>query len=211
MSDIKEQILSKNKIRNKTLVSFLFFFLFIAGCIAGWKWLQHQPKDSGALRPLRAVLNTNENIFSFFISNNHQAKSYPAAAAESRVRVNGDAGMDNNFNPLTWKLQLVRKPGDTLLLSIDDIKALPKTDIIFDFKCIEGWSQVTHWGGVTFSDFVKKYSLDEATIEERFADTRDTLCYATHDNQSAVYGLLETLADLAIVVGGYNSSNTCKR
>ncbi len=63
------------------------------------------------------------------------------------------------------------------------------------------------------SDFLKqvmlvKYNLDENTIEERFADTRDTLCYATTDNQSAVYGLLETEADLAIVVGGYNSSNT---
>jgi 4-hydroxy-3-methylbut-2-en-1-yl diphosphate reductase len=42
----------------------------------------------------------------------------------------------------------------------------------------------------------------------RFADTRDTLCYATNDNQGAVYGMLETPADFAIVVGGYNSSNT---
>ena len=54
----------------------------------------------------------------------------------------------------------------------------------------------------------KKYALTEGNIEERFADTRDTLCYATNDNQSAVYGLLEQNADLAIVVGGYNSSNT---
>lgn len=45
-------------------------------------------------------------------------------------------------------------------------------------------------------------------IRDHFADTRDTLCYATNDNQSAVYGLLQTPADLAIVVGGYNSSNT---
>jgi 4-hydroxy-3-methylbut-2-enyl diphosphate reductase len=45
-------------------------------------------------------------------------------------------------------------------------------------------------------------------IEEHFADTRDTLCYATLDNQSAVTGMLDTPADLAIVVGGYNSSNT---
>ncbi len=44
--------------------------------------------------------------------------------------------------------------------------------------------------------------------EVRFADTRDTLCYATNDNQTAVSGMLETKADLAIVVGGYNSSNT---
>ncbi|MGG9971909.1 4-hydroxy-3-methylbut-2-enyl diphosphate reductase [Ferruginibacter sp. SUN002] len=55
---------------------------------------------------------------------------------------------------------------------------------------------------------IKTYSLTTASIEERFADTRDTLCYATNDNQTAVYGLLQTEADLAIVVGGYNSSNT---
>lgn len=52
------------------------------------------------------------------------------------------------------------------------------------------------------------YNLTDATIGERFSDTRDTLCYATNDNQTAVTGLLETPADLAIVVGGYNSSNT---
>jgi 4-hydroxy-3-methylbut-2-enyl diphosphate reductase len=55
---------------------------------------------------------------------------------------------------------------------------------------------------------IKHYDLTEESIAERFADTRDTLCYATNDNQSAVYGLLETQADVAIVVGGYNSSNT---
>ena len=52
------------------------------------------------------------------------------------------------------------------------------------------------------------YQLDESQIGERFADTRDTLCYATNDNQSAVTALLNTPADLAIVAGGYNSSNT---
>jgi 4-hydroxy-3-methylbut-2-enyl diphosphate reductase len=55
---------------------------------------------------------------------------------------------------------------------------------------------------------MQHYGLNEETIEERFADTRDTLCYATNDNQTAVNGLLETDADLALVVGGYNSSNT---
>ena len=52
----------------------------------------------------------------------------------------------------------------------------------------------------------KKYGTE--SIATHFADTRDTLCYATNDNQSAVIGMLNTEADLAIVVGGYNSSNT---
>lgn len=53
---------------------------------------------------------------------------------------------------------------------------------------------------------LKKYG--ETNLKNHFADTRDTLCYATNDNQQATYGLLEQDADLAIVVGGYNSSNT---
>ena len=55
---------------------------------------------------------------------------------------------------------------------------------------------------------IKKYELTSENIDERFADTRDTLCYATLENQQAVTGMLQTDADLAIVVGGYNSSNT---
>ncbi|MBK6818965.1 MAG: 4-hydroxy-3-methylbut-2-enyl diphosphate reductase [Bacteroidetes bacterium] len=65
----------------------------------------------------------------------------------------------------------------------------------------------------SIADYLKRvmlnhYALDADTISSRFADTRDTLCYATNDNQSAVMGLLHTEADLALVVGGYNSSNT---
>ncbi len=53
---------------------------------------------------------------------------------------------------------------------------------------------------------VDRYGED--SIDEHYTDTRDTLCYATNDNQQATYGLLKQPADLALVVGGYNSSNT---
>ncbi|MDX2173458.1 MAG: 4-hydroxy-3-methylbut-2-enyl diphosphate reductase [Bacteroidota bacterium] len=56
------------------------------------------------------------------------------------------------------------------------------------------------------SVMIEKFGEDD--IKNHFADTHDTLCYATNENQDATYGLLETDADLAIVVGGYNSSNT---
>ena len=45
---------------------------------------------------------------------------------------------------------------------------------------------------------------DDANV----ADTSDTLCYATKENQDATEALIASGADVAVVVGGYNSSNT---
>jgi 4-hydroxy-3-methylbut-2-en-1-yl diphosphate reductase len=63
------------------------------------------------------------------------------------------------------------------------------------------------------ADYLKQvmvlhYHLTPERVEEHFANTRDTLCYATNDNQDATYALLEYAADFAVVAGGYNSSNT---
>jgi 4-hydroxy-3-methylbut-2-enyl diphosphate reductase len=55
---------------------------------------------------------------------------------------------------------------------------------------------------------MQKFGLVESNAGEHFADTRDTLCYATNDNQTAVKHLLDTEADLAIVIGGRKSSNS---
>lgn len=88
-------------------------------------------------------------------------------------------------------------------------------DVKKDFERIGVVNQTTMLASDTqaIADFLKqtmidKYHLSSANIENHFADTKDTLCYATNDNQGAVTGLLETKADIAVVVGGYNSSNT---
>jgi 4-hydroxy-3-methylbut-2-enyl diphosphate reductase len=90
--------------------------------------------------------------------------------------------------------------------NFDPAKDLQKIGVVNQTTMLASDTQ-----GIT--DFLKQvmithFNLDSSNLEERFADTRDTLCYATNDNQSAVYSLLSQEADLAIVAGGYNSSNT---
>jgi 4-hydroxy-3-methylbut-2-enyl diphosphate reductase len=61
------------------------------------------------------------------------------------------------------------------------------------------------------ADLMREALMDrygEADVQEHFADTSDTLCYATNENQNATQALIEDGADVGIIVGGYNSSNT---
>ena len=86
-------------------------------------------------------------------------------------------------------------------------------DVTKDLERIGVVNQTTMLASDTqaIADYMKQIMISKynpAAIGEHFADTRDTLCYATLENQQAVSGMLQTGADLAIVVGGYNSSNT---
>lgn len=86
-------------------------------------------------------------------------------------------------------------------------------DVLNDLQRIGVVNQTTMLASETqgIADFLKQTILahyPNDTETARFAETRDTLCYATNDNQTAVQGMLEEEADFAIVIGGYNSSNT---
>jgi hypothetical protein len=184
----KDDILTAAQVRNKTLLSLLFLILFLGACLASWKWLHMQPREQAALKPLRKALDVNESVFTGLFSDYHLTKTFPKEMAVPRVRVNGDVGLSEDFDPSTWQLKVIKSPGDTLFLSLDEIKKLSKTDIIFDFKCIEGWSQVTHWAGVRFSDFVKKYELDEqAQLQFTGLETPDDEYYVGIDTKSMMH------------------------
>ena len=106
-----------------------------------------------------------------------------------------------------------REPGEFYTLFQGQYS--PGFDVTTDLQRVGVVNQTTMLATETqaIADYIRQvmidtYQVDEASAGERFADTRDTLCYATNDNQTAVSGMLREPADLAIVVGGYNSSNT---
>lgn len=176
----------------KTIISFFFFFILSGTAIWGWRWLQRQPLDGGIRggipQPLRDGLDKNEKIFNGLLKDQHLAKTYPRSMAAKKARVNGDVGMGDDFDPETWAMYVLRDNGDTLTIKLDDIKKLPKTEFVFNFKCIEGWSQITWWGGVKFSDFVKAYGLEhEANMKYLGLSTPDEEYYVGIDMPSALH------------------------
>jgi hypothetical protein len=44
-----------------------------------------------------------------------------------------------------------------LLLTMEDVLELPRHELVTQFKCIEGWSQIVHWAGIRMVDFLEAY------------------------------------------------------
>ncbi|MES3017906.1 MAG: molybdopterin-dependent oxidoreductase, partial [Bacteroidota bacterium] len=101
---------------------------------------------------------------------------------------NGKIGLGQAIDTQSWMLSVRRGSGQTLQISLDELKALPKSDIIFDFKCVEGWDQIQHWGGVTFQDFVNHYRLGaEIKMEYVGLETPDKKYYVGIDMESMLH------------------------
>ena len=163
MIEEKEKEFSR-LVRVRTIRSFAIFFLAIFASYGIYKWIVTGKKDEKAYAPFRKVMDFNSEVFATKYDDPALTKEFSKSIATRRVRYNGDIGLKNN-DTAGWILKVVRfskftpQPSDTLRISLNEIKALPKTDVVFNFKCIEGWSQITWVSGVRFSDFAKKYNI----------------------------------------------------
>jgi len=193
---VKKELTIEQKINRRNFISLGAFTVFAAGAFEGWRWLYKSPNETAGItaeahKPLRKAFNKTELFFRRVVFNeNHLVKTYPKEMATKRVRYNSDIGIEakNKFDPAAWKLQVIKKGGEILQVSIDELKALPKTEIVYDFKCVEGWDQIQHWAGVKFSDFIKHYQLDEYTKMEYVGmETPDKGYYVGLDMPSAMH------------------------
>ena len=189
-----ETPLSQQKINRRNFVSFAGFIGFNAVAYGAWRWLYNSPAEArgvtaGARKPLRKALNQTELLFRNTFSPNHLVKTYPKEMAAKNVRVNSNIGNnDPTFDPATWQLTVIKSNGSKLYVNMADIKALPKTEIVYDFKCVEGWDQISHWGGVRFLDFMAHYNLEEETrLQYAGLATPDKKYYVGIDMPSAIH------------------------
>ena len=165
MKEIIVDDATAKKYARRSVLAFVIFFFLLFAAYKAWHWLYTLPLDNGIKggiqQPLRNGLTANEKIFQGIFNQNKLITEYDKTLAVKKVRVNGGLGLDTAFDAAAWKLEVIKSNGDTLHISLDELKQMPKTEVVFNFKCIEGWSQITWWGGVRFSDFAKKYGLDK--------------------------------------------------
>lgn len=145
------------RIKRRTFISFSVFTLAGTAGYGLWHWFRSLSRNDNRLSWLsRKVLRFNERVNSKFYSNGHLAPEYPKSMAVAKPRLNGYAGMSKGFDPASWILQ-VQSDKTAITVTLEELKSLPKTEIVFDFKCIEGWNEIVHYGGVRFSDFLRHY------------------------------------------------------
>lgn len=99
-------------------------------------------------------------------------KSSPTNAGSPPPDPGAAPSLADRFNQMAQKLNRRRERGDDvagpsdsalydgtpgLLLTMDDLAQLPRTELVTQFKCIEGWSQIVQWSGFRMRDFIDAY------------------------------------------------------
>lgn len=184
----------ERQIKRRTFISFATFFAAGGAAYAGWRWLYNSPIETksitgGARVPLRRALTKTELFFRRLFSNQHLVKTYPKSMASKDVRLNSYIGIeDSDFEHQDWHLNVVKNKGEAITLTMKDLIALPKTEIIYDFKCVEGWDQIQHWAGVKFTDFIEHFQLQAQTKMNYVGlETPDGKYYVGLDMESALH------------------------
>ena len=131
--------------------------------VLGWRWMPEETKT----RLLRSTFEFNERVSQLFYKPSRLAPEFAQSQITKPNRVNGDLGMTGEFEAASWRLAVggLANRSDDLVLTLDDIKQLPRTEMTTEFKCIEGWSTIVNWAGVRFSDLVAQV-MPETSVDK---------------------------------------------
>lgn len=176
------------ELRRRSRRDFLIGGLAAAGAIGSYEWLTKAKQENGVPWPQRRVLELNGKLAHGYLDDSHLMKTYSPAEV-GHLKANGNIGMAEPFDKSKWRLKVDAGNGaPKLSLSLNDIKALPKVEMITLFCCIEGWNMVTHWGGARFSDFARKYLPPGAKMPNYvYMATESEDYYVGLDSKSAMH------------------------
>ena len=161
------EIISHAEYTKRSRRAFLSFAgLGIAGYV-GFNRLQNQEENESIPRALRAGLRWNERVWEAVQRDGATARTFSIDDREE-IRVNGRHGLEDDDRDLIevdapdvagWEIALTGTDGAPLdPIPLAAIQAdFEVHDMVWEHKCVEGWSNIVHWTGARFADFLAQY------------------------------------------------------
>lgn len=160
-ADMRLRVVSEDEFRSISRRSLLTGGAGALAAVMGWRWIQGRPAEGRIPDVLRSGHELNESIWRGLFREGAMAPTFDYEES-SMMRVNGRHGIREPLDMDTWELRVVGVDGDLLTTyGVDDLRALPQTEMTVEHKCVEGWSHVVTWGGVVFRDFVERFHPDQ--------------------------------------------------
>jgi DMSO/TMAO reductase YedYZ molybdopterin-dependent catalytic subunit len=118
-------------------------------------------EDDGIAWPLRRAHEINEQLARDYFRGTRLSASFPREMARE-PRANGSIGLEDDLDAASWRLNVsgladADEQDTDLQLTLDQIKALPRVEMVTELRCIEGWSAVVRWAGARLADFINVY------------------------------------------------------
>lgn len=193
----EEPEISVEAYRQRSRRSLLTGAAAVLAGLFGWRWVQTQPETHNIPGVLRSGHELNESLWTKLFREDHQARTFDREAA-SILRLNGRRGLHSEIDLDNWQLTVKGPDGAELGRHVlDDIKRLPYHEMTIEHKCIEGWAQITNWGGARFSDFMRLY-------EDQLPDDISHVYLETPDGQYYVSVDIQTMRHKQTLLAYYN-------
>ncbi len=179
--------LTASEYRSRSRRSFLFGGVAAAAGYIGFRSLQNRPLDARTPDILRRGYELNESVWSR-LSFGRKAPEF--SVSESKMpRSNGRIGIREEIDLAEWTMRVEAPDGSLLeILRMDEIRAMPRIEMVTELKCIEGWSEIVYWGGTQFSGFAARYADDIGTnFDYVSAETPDGDYYIGLDAEAAMH------------------------
>ena len=181
---------AEQELARRTRRSFIGLGVGAVAAFGAWKWLNLPNDVEGDIPPhLRRVLGFNERVVRKAVyGNDHLVPVFPKSAI-GKLKENGDIGLKTDIDLAAWRLEVAPiGPADAIaMLTMEDVKALPKFEQTFEFKCVEGWSTVTSFAGARLGDFTAKYAAGSEKAAFVGMRTPDEDYYVGIDMPSALH------------------------
>ncbi|APX74255.1 molybdopterin-binding protein [Achromobacter insolitus] len=118
--------------------------------------------DESVEKALTSVSRFNDRVQGWIFDPNKLAPTYPESMITRPFPFNAYYGIDQvrHVDEESFRLEISGLVADKRRWRLEELRAMAQVDQVTRHICVEGWSAIGKWGGVPFSDFLKRVGAD---------------------------------------------------